>query len=111
MAEKYYITKVFRYNHYRDDFNSPRYRVESFELKHESLEALKEELLSLIKSETEPDKYGEYVTYKWSEVTHIQGLGTIVVTREDIPGSEEAKDAKLYKELMVKYPNGIPGAS
>ena len=135
MADLYYVTLVTKLNHYKDADNYTRISEETWEIKEVSLEDLQAKLLGLIKTETEPDMFGEYVKYEWSEVYLIQEFERIDVKRRDIPGyaeylagKEEQKrkqearlkeiqqaaqikqDYKLYKELMEKYPNGIPGA-
>ena len=80
--------------------------------------------------------FGEYTTYEWSDIVLIQELERSEIKRSDIPGyaeymaekerlkkeaelaaqarraaASEVRDAKLYQELMAKYPDGIPGAS
>ena len=136
MADLYYTAFISKYNHYKDINNYSRCNEESYEIRKESLEALQETLLCLIKGETEPDMFGEYTTYEWSDIVLIQELERSEIKRRDIPGyaeymaekerlkkeaelaaqarraaASEVRDAKLYQELMAKYPDGIPGAS
>ena len=133
MDRSYYRTMVTECDHYRDDDNYCCSNDTTYEVRTDTIEEMHDRLLKVLKSETKANGWGEYKTCYWSDIEHVTEISEFKLDRADIPGyldyvkeveaaehkkkleqqqkiqaAELSRDQQLYKELMSKYPNGIP---